>query len=295
MNGSTTFPPRRPIAALALATTLVACGGGGEVISASVGQGSGSSEAGAPATVAVAASSAPAATAPAAPAAAGKPRPAITSLGSEPLDAGALRDAYFHWQDELVTVAGHPLTFFETEDWRQVEALSAVAERDAPALVACEWARVPEGKTTRTDVVVVRGRFVARSWAVPAKDPPQVELRECELLAGAPVEPAGDPWQLDGRPVPVAAFHDAVFGWQGQRVRAVGHYDSSTYSSASDTTRHDLARAGGGKVLGCESAGQAAAPASAVAERDGVVVEGVVGEPAFGAVGLRECRFVNRS
>ena len=282
---------------LLVAIATVGCGAdGGATAEAAPSASAGAS------TVAVAASGpGPAATAKAqaAPAAAAsaaaKPAPKLTSLPSAPVPAGDLRDAYFHWIGETVHVAGYPATFFDEDYWSGVDALTAVPEKGAPGLVDCRFAAVPEGKVARTTPVVVRGKVEARTWATTDGNP-MLQLGDCEVVAiGEQPASVGEPWQLDGRPIAVQALHEAALGWQGRKVQVVGRYHGSTHSSAGDLQRHDIADASGKVAVGCSHRGSAGAPASAVGQRDGVVVEGTIGEPMFDQLTLENCRFVNRS
>ena len=223
-------------------------------------------------------------------------KPKLTSLPATPVAAGDLRDAYFHWNGATVTFAGYPDTFFEEEDWSRVSAFTATGQKDAQVLVECDFAApAPAGTASRTTAAVVRGTVTGRTWAT-RDGVPMLQLDDCALVAGAdPAAAAGDPWALDGTPVPIQALYDAALGWQGRTVQVVGRYDSSTYSSAGDTQRHDLSDGSGRKAIGCSHQGEAAAPRSAVDQRDGVIVEGTIGEPSFNQVNLDDCRFVNRS
>jgi hypothetical protein len=247
---------------------------------------------------AVAPAAAPAAAAAAAPASpagpAGKPAPKITSLPTTPVPAGDLRDAYCHWDKAVVTVAAHPATFRDEDDWSRVSEWTAVPEKGAQKLVDCRIGNPPEGKVARSTLVALRGTVRARTWATSGRVP-VLAFESCEVVASSEVAATGDPWRLDGTPIPVQALYDAALGWQGKKVQVVGRYHSSTHSSASDTQRHDIADASGKKAVACSHKGNAPAPQSAVDQRDGVIVEGTIGEPVFDQVQLTDCRFVNRS
>jgi hypothetical protein len=144
--------------------------------------------------------------------------------------------------------------------------------------------------------VVARGTFAGRSFTVPSGEPPRIALRPCEVVSvGEPFGDDGDPWTLGATPVAAGELHETVFGWQGKRVQVTGYYNGSSHSSASDRIDHDIEDGNGKDAVGCVQEGNAAAPASAVQQRAGVIVEGVIAEPGFERVVLHDCRFVNRS
>ena len=293
------LPRLRPLTTALLLVAAVGCGGeasDGNASAAGVGASAGNAAA-APAAAGEPAAAAAPATAPAAPAAATvmvtRPAPKLTSLPSTPVPAGDLRDAYHHWNGATVTVAGYPDTFRDTEPWSRVSELTGTPEDDDPVLVDCDFASPPEGDAARAELAVVRGTFTGRSWATIG-NVPVIQMKDCTVVPGGAAA-TGDPWTLDGTPVPIQQLYDAVVGWQGKKVQVVGAYDSSTHSSAGDTQRHDLRDAAGKVAVGCEHPGKAPAPRSAVDQREGVIVEGTIGEPAFGTVTLQDCRFVNRT
>lgn len=253
----------------------------------------GSTVTAAPAAVpATATGSAPAAVPASVPA---KPAPKLTALPAGPVAAGDLRDAYFHWKGATVLVAAHPVTFRDEFYWSAVNLFAAVAEKDPPELLDCDFANKPDGNVARSATVVLRGKLRARDFNT-ASAPPRLAMEDCEVVSvGEPPAETGDPWRLDGRPIPVQALYDAAFGWQGRTVQVVGRYDSSTHSSAGNVQRHDLADAAGKKAVACSHSGNAPAPKSAVDQRDGVIVEGTIGQPFFDTVNLENCRFVNRT
>jgi hypothetical protein len=173
--------------------------------------------------------------------------------------------------------------------------LTAEPDKEAPKLVSCDFTSTPEGKVARTTLVAVRGKVTERSWTSGNRDG-ALAVEECEVIGvGDEVNAAGDPWKLDGQAIPVQALYDAALGWQGKKVQVVGRYNGSTHSSAGDTQRHDFEDASGKKAVACSHKGNAPAPQSAVDQRDGVIVEGTIGEPFFDQVQLTDCRFVNRS
>jgi hypothetical protein len=281
-------------AIVALLMPLAACGRDDADAAPAAGVGSAAAAPAAAAAPGPAAAEPAAAPASAPAAAAGKPAPKLTSLPTTPVPAGDLRDAYFHWDKAVVTVAAHPDTFRDEDDWSRVSEWTAVPEKGAQKLVDCDIDNPPEGKVARTTLVALRGTVRARSWATIGKVP-VLELEGCEVVASSEVVATGDPWRLDGTPIPIQALYDAALGWQGKKVQVVGSYHSSTHSSAGDTQRHDLVDASGKKAVSCSHQGAAPAPQSAVDQRDGVIVEGTIGEPSFDQVNLIDCRFVNRS
>jgi hypothetical protein len=281
---------RTTLVAVSLLLPLAACGrtSAGPVAAAAAEGGSEGSSLAPSGTVGAASPAAATSTA--------KAPPKLTSLPASPVAAGDLRDAYFHWDNATATFAGRPDTFFDEEDWSQVSGFTASGEKGDQVLIECTFAEpVPRGKASRNTPAVVRGTITGRSWATSG-NVPILEMKDCRLVDGADATgTAGDPWRLDGRAVPIQTLYEAVFGWQGKTVQVVGRYDSSTHSSAGDMQRHDLDDAAGTAAVGCSHSGSAPAPRSAVDQRDGVIVEGIVGRPTFGTVHLEDCRFVNRS
>lgn len=127
----------------------------------------------------------------------------------------------------------------------------------------------------------------------------------CELVStGGEVPSGGDPWTPGPDPIPVTALNEAMFRWQGETVRVVGYYGGTTTSTpgfdpARTRTSHGLKTDASGKgVVHCNHPGEVAAPASVVANREGTIVEGRIGEPnasGDGVVNLDDCRIVEGS
>lgn len=222
--------------------------------------------------------------------------PALTSLETQPVAAGDLQDAYFHWTDQVVTVTGYPALFMSPSPWKDRVTLGATPEERTPELAACRFAEVPDGNLESAVAITVRGTVQGRSFSGRAGSPPKLDLRDCELVSsGDPLPSDSDPWTIGDTPIAIDALHEAAFGWQGQKVQVIGYYDGMTYSTANDTSRHDLRHdQGGDSVVGCNQLGDVQAPEAVLANRANVVVEGVIGEPAFDQVILEDCRFVQQ-
>jgi len=199
------------------------------------------------------------------------------------------------WNGKEISVGGHLWLFMGTEKAvdRDLELAPTPDAGKDGALVKCTSFSVqPEGALRRADPLVVRG--------VVEKAHPyynQVMMKDCSVVStDRPFDEnaAADPAGPADRVVPVARLHAAAFGWTGVEVSVVGRYKGTTYSSASDSTRHDLRDEKGAEV-GCGQAGRQSAPQSAVDQREGVVVRGKVSaEMAFGSPQLDDCVWVNR-
>lgn len=245
------------------------------------------------------------------PAGAGKARPAVTSLDEQPIDAVDLHTAYFHWNGETVTVTGYPYVFMPSGRgrWSSRVQLTPGPEPKTPTLLECELPedQVPEGRLTSDTVLTVRGKVRQAGWgrnfAVRDDEPPRISLDDgCQLVATDGEMPAGgDPWALGSDPIPVAALHEAMFGWQGETVRVVGYYGGTTTSTpgfdpAKTRTSHGLKTGASGEgVVHCDHPGEVQAPASVVEKRDGTLVEGTLGEPSGDVVVLDDCSIVEGS
>lgn len=229
---------------------------------------------------------------------ASKPAPRLTSIGDGPVPAGDLRDAYFHWKDETITVAAYPSQHRSPGRWRQRMSFGAEPATDSSAMLVCQMAEVPEEKIASDTLVVLRGTFSHRFFAVLEGQPPRIDMEDCEVVSSGGDMPAGgDAWTIGADPVPVAALHEAMFGWQGDTVKVVGYYHGAGYSSATDKTRVNLKPGADAKtgVVGCEIPGKVDMPQSMRDQRDGVIVEGTLGEPGWDNLTLDDCRVVNRS
>jgi hypothetical protein len=226
-----------------------------------------------------------------------KAAPKLTSIGDGPVPAGDLRDAYFHWKDETITVAAYPSQLRSPGRWRQRMSFGAEPATESSTLLVCQMVEVPEEKIASDTLVVLRGTFSHRFFAVLEGQPPRIDMEDCEVVSSGGDMPAGDPWTIGADPVPVAALHEAMFAWQGNTVKVVGYYHGAGYSSATDKTRVNLKPGAEAKtgVVGCEIPGKVDMPQSMRDQRDGVIVEGTLGEPGWDNLTLDDCRLVNRS
>lgn len=229
-------------------------------------------------------------------AAAQKAPPSITDLDAQPIAAGELHAAYFHWNGEMITVAGYPALFMSPTPWKKRVGIGSAPEENTPSLATCMFIETPQGGGDMESAVglVVGGRFDGRTFSGREGQPPKIELRDCELVSTGEAMPTdSDPWTIGDAPIGIDALHEAVFGWQGQKVKVVGYFNGTTYSSANDTTRHDLQTGQSGPaVVGCNQAGDVQAPEAASANRAGVVMEGTIGEPIGDKIILEDCRFI---
>ena len=214
---------------------------------------------------------------------------------TKPLTPSALKGAMTAWNGKEVSVGGHLWLFMGSEKAidRDLELAPTPDAGKDGALVKCtSFAVQPEGVLRRADPLVVRG-VVEQAHPYYKK----VLMKDCTVVStDQPIDEsaAADPTGPTERVVPVARLHAAAFGWTGVEVAVVGRYKGSTYSSASDTTRHDL-RDDQGAEVGCEQAGRQEAPKGAVDQREGVIVRGKVSaEMAFGSPQLEDCVWVNR-
>jgi hypothetical protein len=215
----------------------------------------------------------------------------------EPIPAGDLHAAYFAWDDQPVTVGGYLWIFGSMRSSAslddRIELIAAPG--DEQPLLECRMQRVPDQKVGREEPLVVQGTYAGFTTAT-RDGSSKLRLKDCTLVAvgeafdaDAPAMPGQD------EPIPVAALHAAVTGWQGKTVTVAGYYKGSTYSSASDKTRIDLkADRLGDTVVGCRIPGKDVTPPSAVEDREGVTLRGTIGAAAFGQVILEDCTFLNR-
>lgn len=84
--------------------------------------------------------------------------PKITDLDAQPVAAGDLHAAYFHWNDQVVTIVGYPALFMSPSPWKSRLSLGAAPEEKTPALATC-----------KLDSRATRSCFIANSEnAVPS-------------------------------------------------------------------------------------------------------------------------------
>lgn len=227
-----------------------------------------------------------------------KSPPQVTALGDQPIAAADLHEAYYHWTGETVTIVAYPSLFWTPEPFQERIEVGAEPIERGPVLAECTFLETPQGNMHSDVTLVLRGTFDARSFAVPADQPPRMELRDCELLSsGDALPPGSDPWTTGDTPVAIDALHDAVFGWEGQKVRVVGYYRSTTVSTVSggELTSQDLAASEGGPtIVECRQSGNVEAPADVIAERNNVVVEGTFSKGYGSTVILEDCGFFDR-
>lgn len=229
---------------------------------------------------------------------AGKAPPKVTHFGTQPIAAGDLHQAYYHWIGETVTVAAYPALFFNTESFEKSIDLGIDPVAKASALADCKFLQTPQGEAHSDVALVVRGKFAGRYFTVPDGNPPKIELTDCELLSsGDDMPSSSDPWAISDAPIAIDALHKAVFGWEGQKVRVVGHYNSTTVSTVSGgkLTSHNLkAGPSGPTVVECHHQGDIQAPEDVIANRADVVVEGTFSKGWGRTVILEACDFVAR-
>ncbi|MCF3595787.1 hypothetical protein LZG00_17500 [Rhodobacteraceae bacterium LMO-12] len=208
---------------------------------------------------------------------------------------------YMHWQDQQVTIAAYPALFMSPGDWKTKSMeFGANPIAQDPAMVVCESLTPPDGdRITSADLVILRGRFVRRKPAWSAEVPDQIALADCVILAvGGAIPQLGDPWTITTTPVAIAALHEAVFDLVGKTVRVRGFYWGSTWSAASDESRHDIQQTAaflGPKPIGCFQNGKVDAPQSVQDNRENTVIEGKVALTAHSRpdrVDLHNCRFI---
>jgi hypothetical protein len=213
----------------------------------------------------------------------------------DPLSPSVLTAAMTVWEGREVRVGGHFWLFMGEEGavGRELDlAPTPDADKDAVRVRCRSFSDKPTANLRRADPLVVRGVFEEASplWNLVMLGDCSVVSTDAPFDEGAAADPAGP----TDRVIPVAALHDAAFGWAGVEVSVVGRFWGGTYSSASDRTRFDIQDEGGAKV-GCVQDGRQSAPQSAIDERDGVVVRGRIGaEMLFGSPQLEGCVWVNR-
>lgn len=225
-----------------------------------------------------------------------KAPPRVTNLDTQPIAAGELHEAYYHWIGQTVTVVAYPALFWTPEPFQQRIEIGAEPRDQAPVLAECTFIETPEGEMQSDVALIVRGKFDSRSFAVPDGTPPRIEMNDCELLStGDDMPSVGDPWTIGDAPIAIDALHKAVFGWEGQKVRVTGYYHGTTVSSVSGghLTSHDLrADQSGPVVVECRQPGNVEAPAGVIANRENVVVEGTFSKGHGRTVILEDCGFV---
>lgn len=233
-------------------------------------------------------------------AAAATPAPALPSkLMSDldltkPVPVDALREAWFAWKDQPVTLGGFVLTNMRTAFIAGSAELTDAAG-GSELLATCRMQDSTSHRAKADQPVVLRGRVVGITTATPGRKP-AIELRDCELVSigeAFPADTAARPGQ--DATIAVAALHTAIAGWLGRELSVEGDFHGNTWSGASDETRVDLKGKDGRVAAGCNMPGKVEMPASVLAQRSGVQLRGTLGEPAFGSVTLNGCRFLNRS
>ena len=217
-----------------------------------------------------------------------------------PVSPGELFTAYNHWQGRQVTLAAYPALVISPANWPdRLMTFGAQPRLKSPALVVCETLTPPAGKIASTDAVVFRGTFSRRKAAPSGALQHQIALTTCDILSvGEPMPEGGDPWEPGDKPVAIEAFHDAVFEPIGKTVRVKGYFRGSSWSGASNRTRHDLkdsSSSNGRPPVSCFQEGKTKAPQSVLDDRETALVEGQIELTALSRtdhVGIVNCRFV---
>jgi len=212
-----------------------------------------------------------------------------------PVQAWALKEAYFAWDSMEVTVAGYPYIFYGDSTVLEGE----IALRDSPEseeeLVTVIFEEPPNVTVAGTDLVAARGTGLL-SWTgdlevtgAELAEPPD------ELLT---VETS--PYVYDGvTPIPAGQLAELYTAWVGREVTVEGYYHSTTTSTTDygTTIRVDLAHPEDTytKYVGCEMAEPIPEETESlmVADRAGVRIRGTVAGESFGNVGLESCVIVS--
>ncbi len=213
---------------------------------------------------------------------------------SKPLPVDELRNAWFAWKDQTVTLGGFGLTNMRTAF---IAGSAELTDRagGTEMLASCDMQDSTSHRAKADEPVVLRGRVVGITTATIGRKP-AIELRDCALVSigeAFPSDTLARPGQDSA--IPVTALHAAITGWLGREVSVVGDFHGNTYSSASDETRVDLKGEAGKVAVGCNMKGQVEMPAALLSQRSGVQMRGTLGEAAFNSVTLNDCHFINRS
>jgi hypothetical protein len=225
----------------------------------------------------------------------------IAQAQEKPVSPSKLLALYNHWQDKQVTVAAYPALFMSPARWpSRLMELGAEPRPQTPALVVCETITPPHAdRIASADLITVRGTFARRQAAPSGTDTHQILLKDCEVLSvGGAMPQDSYPSEPRDLPIPIAAFHTAVFEIVGKAVRIEGYYWGSTWSSASNQTRHDLqdnAEFLGERPVGCFQDGKIDAPQFVQDNRERAVIEGEITLTAFSrtdSVDIANCRFI---
>lgn len=213
---------------------------------------------------------------------------------TKPVPVDALREAWFAWKDQPVTLGGFVLTNMRTAFIAGSAELTDAAG-GSELLATCRMQDSTSHRAKADQPVMLRGRVVGITTATPGRKS-AVQLQDCSLVSigeAFPADTVARPGQ--DAAIPVAALHAAIAGWMGRELSVVGDFHGNTHSGASDETRVDLKGKDGKVAAGCNMPGKVEMPASALSQRSGVEMRGTLGEGEFDRVTLNGCRFLNRS
>jgi hypothetical protein len=212
-----------------------------------------------------------------------------------PVQARALKEAYFAWDSMEVTVAGYPYIFYGDSTTLEEEITLKASPESEEELVTVIFEEPPNVTVAGTDLVAARGTGVL-SWT-----------GDLEVTGAEPTEPPEElvavetsPYVYDGvTPIPAAQLAELYTGWVGREVTVEGYYHSTTTSTTDygTTIRVDLAHPEDTytKYVGCEMADPIPEETESlmVANRDGVRIRGTVAGESFGNVALENCVIAN--
>jgi len=212
-----------------------------------------------------------------------------------PVQAWALKEAYFAWDSMEVTVAGYPYIFYGDSTTLEEEITLKASPESEEELVTVVFEEPPNVTVAGTDLVAARGTGVL-SWTG------DLEVTGAEL-AEPPEELVTvetSPYAYDGvTPIPAGQLADLYTGWMGREVTVEGYYYSTTTSTTDygTTIRVDLAHSQETytKYVGCEMAEPIPEETESlmVANRDGVRIRGTVAGESFDNVALENCVIVS--
>lgn len=214
-----------------------------------------------------------------------------------PVSARALHEAYFAWNDRLITITAYPYIPYGGESLLVETKLELISEPGSSERLGTANFVEPPGMTVRSGELVALTGLAEVTW------PGDLVMNEVIFVTPpaelVPLETS--PWAYDGAaPIPVDQMYAMFHAWKDREVIVEGHYHSTTTSTTSygTTIRVDLSDPDDTytKYVACEMAAEIPADSDSLlaADRDGVLIRGTITGQMFDSVELEGCELLNR-
>gem|GEM_PF-843063 len=214
-----------------------------------------------------------------------------------PVTARALFQAYFAWEGRQVTVSGYPYIPYLRDSAIVGTELELIADPESSERSVTAIFTDSSGITVMNGELIAITGVIEMSWT-----------GDMEIIDAVFVDPPAmlervetSPYACDGvTPIPVDQMFEMVSAWMNKEVVVEGYYNSTTTSTTSygTTIRVDLSHPDDTytKFVACEMAVEIPATTDSlmVADREGVLIRGVIKGESFDLVGLEGCEVLNR-